>query len=499
MQKILAKKYFIVAFLFFAAVFLRLYKLPQFLFFGFEQGRDAQIIQDIYQKHEFKLVGPKTDLAGIFHGAYYYYLLIPVYVLTHGNPLAAAFFLILLNSSVVVIMYFFAKEVFGSVKMGLLGSFFVTVSYDLIIYARWLSNVTPAIPLTLLSFYFLWMYRIKKREIFLIFATLSAAFAAQFEIVLVLLFGFVILSYFLLRVISLPKLKTFLIAVVSSALIFTPHLIFNLRNQNIIITSIHSFLTENKGGRSSHDWAWDTSGFVQSYQSVFRRTLSLPSNQLQLVVGFFIVIGLVCYLFKKQKREKVQEKRKVALFFFIWLWMCAPVIFFHDVSHLQQLYLGTGFPLIFLFLLALQTLWRMPIGKIGVLISGIILLFGWATSFQNLSHNEDVFFVTIQKDLNYADQQKVLTYIHDDAQGKVYRFTAFTIPYFHPEGWQYLRKFFYPTPTPDDGAKLVYVVIEKEVDPYWEKMWINDLGPSQLQEEKTFGQIRVQKRILTNP
>src|SRR5258708_1417571 len=87
---------------FVAAIMLRWFRLDQNLFFGFEQGRDAAIVQNIYLHHDFKLVGPKTDLAGIFHGAYYYYLLVPASWLTHGDPLALSFTLILISSTLAI-------------------------------------------------------------------------------------------------------------------------------------------------------------------------------------------------------------------------------------------------------------------------------------------------------------------------------------------------------------------------------------------------------------
>src|SRR5260221_3422478 len=162
------------------SIFIRWYMLPQNLFFGFEQGRDAQIILDIFNKHEFKLVGPKTDLAGIFHGAYYYYLLLPAYILSHGNPLAASFFLIVLSSLTVVIAYFFGRDFFASSKAGAVTALLVATSYAYIIYARWLSNVTPAVPLILLTFWLLWKYHIRtgsddsKKEFLFVGATAAA-------------------------------------------------------------------------------------------------------------------------------------------------------------------------------------------------------------------------------------------------------------------------------------------------------------------------------------
>lgn len=73
-------------------------------------------------------------------------------------------------------------------------------------------------------------------------------------------------------------------------------------------------------------------------------------------------------------------------------------------------------------------------------------------------------------------------------------FLAFTIPSLHPDGWNYLHKFYYPNKT-NKQSKVVYIVIEKYVYPVWEEKWIRDLGKSTLIFEKKFDKLRLQKRI----
>jgi hypothetical protein len=488
-----------LVFIFCLSAAIRWYMLPQHLFFGFEQGRDAQIISDIFYKHEFKLVGPKTDLAGIFHGAYYYYLLLPAYISSHGNPLAASMWLVVISSFTAVISYFFARDFFRSEKAAALTALLMTLSYEYIIYARWLSNVTPSIPLILLTFWMLWKYHQNKKPWALIAAAVVAALAAQFEIVLVLLFGWVFFCLFILRIIRWPSWKTLLITLIFSGAVFLPHVLFNLRNQNVMIRSVIGFVTgtseENKQGPLNLSANWNA--LSTNYGTSFRRSLSLPDHPLvPKFMGIILAAGL--FIASRKKSKIIQQK---IIFLFVWFWMCIPVLFFHDVAGLTQLYLAVGLSIIFLFVLALQALWQaefrqMKIGKIILLVCLIIFVWGAVATVQKLQKNDDVFFVTIQKDLNYADQQKVLQFIHDDAQGQTYRFIAYTIPYLQPEGWQYLQHFLHPEDKTDNGSKLVYVVIEDQVDPFWITKWNEDLGVSTVVGEQQFGLIRIQKRIL---
>jgi hypothetical protein len=492
-------EFLFVAFIFVLSVLIRWYFLPQYLFFGFEQGRDAKIIQDIFYTHEFKLVGPKTDLAGIFHGAYYYYLLLPVSILTQGNPLAASLLLVVLSSLTVVIGYFFARDFFRSSKAAVLASLLIALSYEYIIYARWLSNVTPAIPLILFTFWMLWKYHQDKKPWQFLAAVITAMFAAQFEVVLVLLFGWVFLCLFITKNIRWPNWKTFFSSLFATGIIFAPHALFNFRNQNIILQSIIRFITGSgtDSARAPLDLIKNVQTLFSSYQVVFQKSLSFPKHSvLLMIISLIILVGVLWSLRVSQKRTQTR-----LVFLTVWLLMSLPVVLFHDVAQLTQLYLGVGLAMIFFFVLALQSLWSLrvsqrPVGK-GVVLSCLaLILWGAITTVHKLQTNQDVFFITIQEGMNYIDQQKALQFIHDDAAGKTYRFVSYTIPYLQPEGWQYLQHFLFPKDKTDDGSKLVYIVIEKQVDPFWQKKWTEDLGTSTLVSEETFGLIRVQKRAL---
>src|SRR5438270_451355 len=97
--------------IFLLSIVIRWYKLDQFFYFGFEQGRDAAVIRDIVLHHDFRLVGPQTDIPGVFHGAYYYYLFVLPWLVSHGNPLALAFTMVVLSSVTPIVLYFFARDV----------------------------------------------------------------------------------------------------------------------------------------------------------------------------------------------------------------------------------------------------------------------------------------------------------------------------------------------------------------------------------------------------
>lgn len=101
---------------------------------------------------DLKLVGPPTDIPGVFHGPLYYYFLAPFK--TRETAVLAA---ILVNLLSVIPFYLLAKDLFKSKFWAPMAAVFFLVSFEATQYARWLSNPTLVIPA--FSLYLLGLYR----------------------------------------------------------------------------------------------------------------------------------------------------------------------------------------------------------------------------------------------------------------------------------------------------------------------------------------------------
>lgn len=489
--KFLKKEIYILFLIFLVSVLIRVYKLPKYLFFGYEQGRDAQIIQEIYRFKQFTLIGPKTDLAGIFHGPWFYYLMAIPYSISRGNPIAASFFLVALSSLVGVIMYLLLKDVLKSNYIAVLAGFLCAFSFELIVYSRWLSNVTLGVLFVPLTFFSLWKYKVSKNSFWFVLSVAFAAFASQFEIILIFQFIFVYFLFFLFRVIKFPGYKAVVLSLLWALLIFSPLVIFEFRHEHIISRSMIDFAA---GLRFEGEKGFKILDSLYFYQlklfTIIRKTLFLPDYVLG-QIAFFVI-----FLFGLFKYWNLTRESSILIFFLIWSFMSLPVIIL--AANLDQAYVGTAIGWIGLFCLSSYGLWKSSKTRfLFVVLFGAVVV-SWNLGFFYLNQNRDIFFVTIQKDLNFQDQKKVLDFIHRDSAGKPYRFEAFTIPSLHPEGWQYLQKYYYPKDVVEASAGEIYVVIEKEVYLVWEEKWIADLGKTKLVDERYFGLLRVQKRIVSD-
>lgn len=462
---------------------VRWFKLNDFLFFGFEQGRDALATLDIINLKHFPLIGPGTSAPGIFHGAYYYYLMTIPYYLGSGNPLFAAFFIVLISSLTSVIGYFFAKNVFNSIKWGIVYAVFIAFSFEYVLYSRWLIHVPFSIPLTLASYFMLWKYSKTQKGLFLIVFFLLASLACQFEMILLPQFIFTFILFYLFKIVKISWAKDLFIGLFFSLIIFSPQILFDFRNEHIIFNSLINFVSNTN---KNTDILNSAKIFIIQTDGQFRRSLIYTENMyLKLIYLFLLICGLWFFL-------KNKENHRFFYFLLIWSLMSLPLILIGSGN--PHNYLGVGLAWTFLLCCSIKGFLDNKL-HIGLILLSSLIIYSWMISFQNLSINKNIFFTTIQDDLNYTDQQKVLNYIHQDANGQSYRLIAFTIPYLHPEGWEYLHNFFYPQDS-NKEAKILYIIIEKHVAPEWGNIWIASLGKTQLLNENQFGLLKVQKRIL---
>lgn len=224
------------------ALFLRIYKIWDNLIFVYDQGRDAQVIQNIL-KGKLTLIGPTTGIPGLFLGPFYYYLIAPFYWLGAGNPLVPTIFLISLAVLGIFVCGIFSWKI-STKKAAIFSAFLLAVNYGHIFYSRWLSNPNPILLLS--SLYFLTVYLwITKSTMFkaglagfLLGLCLQTQFAnAIFFIpVTILLFVFYYKKFKISEI--LLFLCLFLIAL-------SPLILFNLRHDFIMITAFKQFFSKS--------------------------------------------------------------------------------------------------------------------------------------------------------------------------------------------------------------------------------------------------------------
>src|SRR3989338_4096209 len=115
----MAKK-IIGAALFIFVIFLFCYFRLKPLYFQtvgytFDQGRDFLKAAEIIRDRNITFIGPTTGIQGLFHGAWYYYLLVLPFLLFKGTPIGFYYFNFFIQFVSFVGFAFFLRKYFGSV------------------------------------------------------------------------------------------------------------------------------------------------------------------------------------------------------------------------------------------------------------------------------------------------------------------------------------------------------------------------------------------------
>lgn len=425
------KPYYLYIFIFcsmLVAFLLRTYLLTSHLFFGPEQGRDFLVVRDMVLNHKWTLIGPKTDIEGIFHGAFYYELIAVPFAFSHGNPLLVSFFLIFIQSMTVYFIFLLSFELTTSKRTGYIASILFTVSFGAIVYARWLANPPLSIPLSVLFFLF-FMRFIRGNRWYLVGVSIIYGLLGQVEFINYLLFAVISTACFLfyrnkLKHVGAP---VFIVAgTVGSIVAFSQYILFDLRHNFLISKSLQSLMSKNSGYNLSFGLAVNKAVSMYINQSAY--ALGIP----YMWVGVVWTILVLIFLLSRTK------KIKGALLLILWLIVPPIMVALLRHSVPEQLYVGIIAGCILGAAIFINWFFDNGHKTIGAGIMSILLCINLFALFRNLPNNFHVFFQTPQPMAYYSDQLAVIDWIHEQSNGSPYTIQAYTIPYFWQDHWDYL-------------------------------------------------------------
>lgn len=302
------------------AFFLRSYATYRDLIFAYDQGRDAIMMERI-ASGDLTLIGPVTGLDGVYLGPFWYYLLLPAYVIGQGNPVVAALYMKLFSVGVILLLYWWGRRA-KLPWVGLLAGTIYAVSFQNILFARWLSNPVPLPFFALLGFSLLWVAL--ERRTWWIFMIVGMIFGASLQLEAANAVWFIpTVGLILIADWFAAKWKTTDISSaltnlsIGGGLTLLPQILFELKN-NFLLTNnlIHAFQT-------THEVALKDS-FVPRIElllSLYGRGLFARQEWLGIYV--VLVTVLVCIVYFR-KLVVHRSWRIVAAWFFV-------PFFFHSI------------------------------------------------------------------------------------------------------------------------------------------------------------------------
>ncbi len=457
------------------AFVVRVLWLPENIFFGYEQGRDFLKLSEITSGN-LTLIGPKTDIEGLFHGAFSYYSLLPSFVIFGGNPLLVLLSLISVHIVSIFFLYKLAVS-FRNKKFGLLVAVLYAISYSSVVYVRWLSN--PNLVPALAIFFLYFLKQAEKKKSLLILAALFWALIFHLQVVAALILCLPAV-YFVVAKKVLTKKNIVLSGLVIVGILST-YLIFNFRNDNILLTGFVDYITGEQSpvGQVRLD----------EFNNEIVDNLLPPHREIAFALIWLVVILNIFAAWRDF------TSRYILILFF-----AAPTVFvLLGVTPLRHLFILIPLFTSLLVANALNYLIERKYVPVSALILVAILMGNLITIFSRLPESNRNFIYHAQSTY-LADMKNLIDFAYRDSGESAFSYDYYSVPYWHKDAWEYLFSWYgkwkYKTLPSDRRTKVFYVFIEPdETQPKYQEDWYKTLTKtSMLLAEQRSGKLKVEKR-----
>ncbi|PIZ62864.1 hypothetical protein COY16_03315 [Candidatus Roizmanbacteria bacterium CG_4_10_14_0_2_um_filter_39_13] len=402
-------------------LFLRTVNFTDNFYFGHDQARDLLRIYDMIHTPNLKIVGPETDIPGLFCGPLYYYLLGIFYAISNFDPNAGVFMHILINLTGIPLLYYFGS-VIKDKKLGVIASVLWAVSFEQINYSHWLSNPAFLSISTTIFFLGLYLFFIKKRQIGLPISMIGYGIGTQLDFYLVYLFIFYPLMYFFFP--QKPDRKSVLQSLTIFILLFGSFAIAEIRFHFIGIQSFFGYVT----GQSLAINIFDRlEMFVNGISKSLYYSLFVLNNFFALLI--FVALGVI--VFWKEKWSPT------LIFLSIWLLSTFPLFGFSQTNIVSGTFVHGSIQGVITILVAFGIYTLIKVRKhyfayliLGGFIIGNIVLFA--------QNNFSATTILGHQNWIYKDQKDVAEYTYESARSKPFSICAMTNPLFINNHWSTL-------------------------------------------------------------
>ncbi len=173
----MGKKKWLILILLLAAA-LRFYKLPDYLQFLGDQGRDVLVVKRMIVDHQWTLLGPTASVGGFYTGPIYYYFMLPFLWLWQLDPVGPAVMASLFGLGTIILLYYLTK-LFVNEKVALIAAFLAAISPKLIETSRFSWNPNPMPFFALLTVLLIYYAQERGKKVFSFLAGVSVGVMVQ--------------------------------------------------------------------------------------------------------------------------------------------------------------------------------------------------------------------------------------------------------------------------------------------------------------------------------
>ncbi len=405
-----------VAFLFILllAALLRLYRLPEMASYGFDQEYVTEFVLQVVREYPVRYVGQGMSIQGLFMGPWYFYFLVPFYLLTGLNPLGGFFGSILIGLATVTAYYFLGKRMFGA-QVGFWAAFWRAISF-VAIQTDW--AMTPAFSsdlIVLATWYCLYQLWLNRRgwlvPLALLFGLYTSFHPIQFPFYLVFLILWLVQRWRF-------SVHQIILSIIVFFLPVLPLILFDYWRHGAMLQQIISLAHGSVGGAvmARLTKAWVLIRLIGQFASnlVGLSAWFFTPATLLLVLGGLGVMG---WRYRQRKLGFHSVTLLITTIVFILYYLVFP-------GNVPEYYLGAIRALLFWYG-AWVFVWILHQGKMGRWLAVMIVSLVVARSLLDLAHQWQYPLLT-----TLAVRERAVHYIQANANGQPFRVNYITLP-----GW----------------------------------------------------------------
>lgn len=403
---------------------LRIINVTDVFFFGYDQARDIHEVYEMVTLPKLKIVGPGTDIPGLFSGPLFYYLLAVPYVLFNFNPNSAIFLLILINLSGIPLIYYLGKRM-GGQTVGFVASILWAISFEQANFSRFLSNPSFLSIIAIILFYGLYTWCIKKKWWGLPLSIIGLGLGTQLDFYLI----YLVIVYPLVYLLFKPALskKSLFWTLACGGLLFSTFAIAEIKFRFIGTTSFLNYLFTHQ----SQGMSFQGMLFVNSLnKSIHNALFALPSYW---PLAFF-VLGLIGFLLSV-------KDRKIRIFLLVWLLSTAPLFVFKGTNVVGGNFVhSTIQPAIILIIAFFIS--HLSRSKYKALTPFIVTLIVISNLMLFIKDEFKSSFVLGHQNMLHYQQKMLVDYTYQKAMGKPFSICSVSDPLFINGIWSVLYKLY---------------------------------------------------------
>ena len=326
-------------------LFLRLYRIDEYLTFLGDEGRDARIIRDLLHGN-LVFIGPQTSIGNMYLGPLYYYLVAPALFFSRLNPVGPAVMVSLISVLTIFLTYLIARSWFGQ-RVALLSLIYFSISPVAIIYGRSSWNPNPMPLFSLIFVYSIYQSVIKGKFQFLLLSGVSLAFALQMHYLGLILLPFAIFWLGLLFLVIKNKHKYLLdlrISILRSLLVFlalmSPLVLFDLKHSFANFRAVSAFFSDRQTTVNLNPVRSDR--FVPVVRQITSDLLLGQNDYLAPTISLVLISMFLVLPFKKSNQLP---------FWILYTWLFFGVLCLSLYKqHVYAHYFGFLYPAIYIFI-----------------------------------------------------------------------------------------------------------------------------------------------------